>query len=331
MQFEDTETNPNTGISGAEALINAGYPMIAGALSSSVSIQVAKQQTVPNGVVQCSPASTSPAITDLDDNNYMWRTPPTDALQSQVMADVGINRLENSTVSTFALNNDYGQGLANAFVSAWEDGGGTVQQEVSFEKAQSSYSSKLSTAMQDDPDMLMVVGYPESGVQIFRDFYSDYSQDAADVIVPDGLRAKSLPGDVGNSMRNVWGTAPKAAGPGQDYFADQFGGDPSAAFASQSFDAAAVLMLANAAAGENNGEAIRDEMMNVANPGGEEVTPESLVDGMSKAANGTEIQYKGVSGPVDFDENGDMKAAVYELFRYQEGGLESTDEIEFSK
>jgi len=334
-QFEDTATDPNTGISNAESLVSAGYPMIAGALSSTVTIQTANNVAVPNGVVECSPASTSPAITDLEDNDYLYRTTPTDALQSEVMTQIGRERLEASTTATLALNNDYGQGLADAYVSAWESAGGTVQQEVSFEPGASSYTSQLSSALQDQPDLLMIVGYPDSGVRIFRDFYNDYSQDFCDVIVPDGLQSGSLPGNVGSSMRNVWGTAPTSTGPGRETFdslyQEAYDSDPSESpFTGQSFDAVAVLALANAAAGENDGEAIRDQMNAVANEGGEEVTPENLAEGLEMAASGTEVNYQGASSAVEFDDAGDIAAATYQFYRYQEGGFEVIENIEYS-
>ncbi|WP_123534278.1 ABC transporter substrate-binding protein [Halosimplex salinum] len=334
--FEDTATDPNTGISGANALVDADYPMIAGALSSTVTIQTANNSTVPNGVVQCSPASTSPAITDLEDNGYLWRTTPGDGLQAEVMTTVGRDRLDGETTATLSLNNDYGQGLAEEYASAWEDAGGTVQNEVSFEPGQGSYTSQLSSALQDEPDVLMIVGYPESGVQIFRDFYGDYSQDFCDIVVPDGLQSGSLPGDVGNSMRNVWGTAPSSTGPGRDAFEsiyqDAYDSDPAGSpFTAQSFDAAAVLLLANAAAGENDGEAVRDQMANVANDGGEEVTPDNLVEGLEMAAEGTEINYQGASSDIQFNDNGDIGAATYQFYRYNEDGFEVIEDIEYSQ
>ncbi len=64
----------------------------------------------------------------------------------------------------------------------------------------------------DGPDMLVVIGYPESGIQLFRDYYSMAGGDR-DVLVPDGLRDGEMPGQVGNDMANVVGTAPAAGGP----------------------------------------------------------------------------------------------------------------------
>ncbi len=332
-RFEDTQTNPTNGISAAESLVNAGYPMIAGALSSEVTIQVANSVTIPNEIVQCSPASTSPTISTLEDNDFIYRTPPTDALQGQVMAQVAQERMGSSTTATLFLNNDYGQLLAEEYAGAFRNMGGTVQAEVSFEPERNSYTSELSQALADQPDVLMIVGYPASGNQIFRDFYSDFGTEFADILVPDGLKDPDLPGDVGNDMANVMGTAPLAAGPGRDFFSsmyqDEYGSEPGV-FTSQSFDAAAILCLANAAAGENDGAAVRDEMSNVANPEGTEVTPENLAEGLEMAASGEEINYQGASSATDFDENGDMKAVTYELFAYGSDGLTQEDTISFT-
>jgi ABC-type branched-chain amino acid transport systems, periplasmic component len=329
-QVEDTQTDPNAGQTAASSLVDAGYPAVTGAASSEVTIQVAENVLIPNSVVGCSPASTSPAITDLDDNNLIWRTPPTDALQGQVLAQVASDNIGASTAATMYVNNSYGQLLSESFASAY---GGTIQNQVSFPKGASSYSSQLSQALSDDPGVVIVIGYPESGVQLFRDYYSGYSGDTP-FVVTDGLRDTDLPTDVGNAMSNVQGTAPLAAGPGKEFFTTEYQNEYDAApgvFTSQAFDATAVCLLANAAAGENSGPAIAEQMQAVANPGGEEVTPSTLADGLAMAAEGTEIQYQGASSAVDFDSNGDLKAATYELFGFQEGGgIETIEEIAFS-
>ena len=328
-QVEDTQTDPNAGQTAASSLVDAGYPAVTGAASSEVTIQVAENVFIPNNVVACSPASTSPAITDLDDNNLIWRTPPSDALQGQVLAQVATDNEGAETAATMYVNNSYGQALSDSFVSAFD---GTVQNEVSFPKGASSYSSQLSQALSDDPDIVVVVGYPESGVQLFRDYYSEYDGETP-FLVTDGLQDSDLPSDVGNAMTNVQGSAPSAAGPGREFFTteyqNEFDSEPGV-FTSQAFDATAVCLLANAAAGESSGPAIAEQMQAVANPGGEEVTPSTLADGLAMAAEGTEIQYQGASSPVDFDENGDLRAATYEVFQFNEDGYEATDTIEFS-
>lgn len=337
MQVEDTQTDPQAGVTAANALANAGYPMVTGAASSSVSLQVYQQTFVPNSIVGCSPASTSPAITDLEDNDLIFRTCPSDALQGQVMAQVASEQLEDASASAMYVNNDYGQALNDSFVSSFEDTyDGSVQQEVAFTKEKSSYTSELSTAMGGDPDLLVVIGYPASGIQIFRDFYAGYSDDT-DIMVTDGLRDSTLPEEVGNDMSNVYGTAPLAQGPGLEAFnqqyRDEYDREPGV-FNAQAYDATAVQLLANVVAGENSGSAIKEQMQAVANPNdGTEVTPANLAEGVRLAAEGESVYYTGASSNVDFDDVGNMTAVTYEYFQFNtdvEGNVETVSEIDFT-
>lgn len=330
IREEDTESEPEPGISGAESLVNAGYPSITGAANSDVTIATALDVFFPNEVVAISPASTSPEITDMD-GDYLLRTCPTDALQGPVMAEIIVEREGAQTVSTLYMNSDYGQGLNDAFVDTVEELGGEVLEQVAFEPEQPSYSSELESALADDPDVLMIVGYPESGVQIFRDFYSDFD-DGTPIVVPDGLRDGDLPGNVDNPMENVFGTAPAAAGPGAETFTEMFEAEydnTPGVFTSQAYDATAIQVLAQLRAGELSGPAISEQVRQVAHPGGEVITPENLADGLDLAADGEEIEYQGASGEVAFDDNGDLEAATYDIFEYSMDGDEVTDQYDF--
>lgn len=175
------------------------------------------------------------------------------------------------------------------------------------------------------PDTLVVIGYPEDGIQLFRDFYSEASEDQ-DVLVPDGLRDGSMPDQVGNDMSNVLGTAPAAGGPKQEAFTSMFNdeyGESPGVFTAQSYDSVAVQILANAAAGENSGTSIRDQMRRVANPGGMEVGVENFVEGVEAAANGDDVNFQGASSSVNFDENGDPASAAYSLWEFSDQGTSS--------
>jgi len=182
------------------------------------------------------------------------------------------------------------------------------------------------------PDLLTVVGYPEDGIQLFRDFYSSYSDDT-DILIPDGLRDPDLPGQVGNDMSNITGTAPAAGGPNQEaynqLYEDEYGESPGV-FSSQSYDSTAIGILANAAAGENSGPAIRDQIRNVCNPDGMEVGPSNFVEGVEAAANGENINYQGASSSTNFDENGDPASAAYATWEFtDDGGTETADVSNF--
>lgn len=332
-QVEDSQTDPQAAISAAGAIADAGYPMVMGPLTSEATIQVTEQVYRPREVVCCTPGSTAPAITTLNDNDYVYRTISSDAFQGRALAQVADQRLGASSVSILYVNDAYGQALNRTFSESFEERGGTIQTSASIAKEQNSYASKLATAMEGDPDALFVVAFPGSANQLLRDFYDNYGKDTP-IIGPDSLRDPELPDQVGQSMTNVIGVSSIAAGPGNEAVAqlyrDEYEKD-TPPFFSYAYDAAAVLVLANAAAGENEGPSVRDEMLSIANPGGTEVTPGNFAQGVSMAAQGEEIQYKGASSDVDFDENGDMKAVNYAVYRYTEADeIENVDTINYT-
>jgi ABC-type branched-subunit amino acid transport system substrate-binding protein len=175
------------------------------------------------------------------------------------------------------------------------------------------------------PDLLVVIGYPESGIQLFRDYYAA-SDGSEDILIPDGLQDAALPGQVGNDMANVTGTAPAAGGPNQEAFTslyeDTYDESPGV-FTSQSYDSAAALILANVAAGENDGTAIRDQLRRISNPDGTAYGPGEFLDAVEAAANGENINYQGASSSVNFDENGDPASAAYSVWEFDGQGAES--------
>lgn len=182
------------------------------------------------------------------------------------------------------------------------------------------------------PDSVMVVGFPQSGINLFRDYYGEYADEYdIDIIVPDGLIDEDLPGDVDNGMNNVTGTEPAADGPGADFFADLFEeeyGEGPGVFTSHAYDAMAVLVLAAVAAGENDGPAIRDRIATVSNPDGEEFGPGDLPEAVETVAAGDPINYQGASSDVDFDENGDIVSAAYDIIDFEDGELVTSDRLE---
>lgn len=181
-------------------------------------------------------------------------------------------------------------------------------------------------------DVINVIGYPEDGNTLFRDYYS-LSDGSEDIIVPDGLRDGGLQEAVGNPMENVIGTAPAAGGPAQEafnsLFEDEYDEAPGV-FTAQSYDSVAIGVLANVAAGENDGTSLRDQMRNVANPEGMEVTPENFVEGVEAVADGEDVNYQGASSDVNFNEAGDPANASYDLWEFDgDGGTTTTDTLSF--
>lgn len=332
-RFEDTGTDQSQGISGAEALIDAGYPMICGALASDVSIAVAESAAIPNGIPMNSPSSTAPGYTAME-GDFTFRTATLDSFQGQALAEIARHRLGADTAAVLAQDDAYGLQLSEGFIESFQNTGGTITDQVNFSPGQSSYVGHLETVLYAQPDLLLVVSFPPDGVQIFRDFYAEFDRDDMPILVSDGLHDDAIPDNVGHEMTNVTGTYPLQEGPGLDFFRElyeqTYGVDPTTKiFTQQGYDAAATLVLAQAAAGEKDGTAIRDQIRPVTDPGGTEVGPENLVEGVELAAAGEEIEYRGASGEVQYDDRGDQSAATYAYFGFDAyGDIERIDTIQ---
>ena len=325
-QFEDTGTNPDDGIMGAESIRDAGVPMFVGALASDVSIPVAESVAIPDGLVMNSPASTAPAYTDLE-GDYTFRTTISDAYQGLVLAEVARDRLGAETAAWIGRDDPYGRGLGEQFALAFENEGGEVTAEVTIDYEQDQFVSQLEDALSDDPDVLFIVAFPEEGVPLLSDLFGNFDTDEFDILFPDGLRDEGLPGNVGEDFTGITGTAPGVEddlSAGIDYFEQQVD-DSRGPFVRQGYDAAATLILAHAAAGSDDPDEIRDHLRAVTDPGGEVITAENLVEGVELALAGEEIEYQGVSGSIEFDENGDVLEGAFEYYEFTEDGIETIE------
>ena len=313
MQIElgDTQTNPQSGIDAAKQLVSIdGVSGIVGALSSGVTIPVSQSVTSKEGVPQISGASTSPVITGLDDNDFMFRTVPSDAFQGRALAEVVVED-GLSNVSILYVNNDYGEGLADSFEAAFEEHGGTVEQRNAFEQGNASYRGEVSGAADGDPQALVVIGYPESGITILRQALEGGHFDR--FVFTDGLKAPELIDSLGAEvLEGSFGTAPQAMTDtdSAEHFRGAYEGEhgevPPKPFIDTAYDATWALALAAQAAGSTDGEAVRDALRDVANPPGEQILPGEWSKAMELLADGEDINYTGASGSVDFDDNGDV-------------------------
>lgn len=325
----DTETSPSAGVQGAAALVDEGYPMVNGPAASDVTLQATQQVLIPYRTVCCSPGATTPTITSLNDAGLVFRTAVSDSLQAVVLADRAANDLGHDSAATLYANNDYGWQLSQAFARSFRsDHGGTVSAQIPLTEGQDTYEAALERAREDDPELLVVVGYPETGGQVLRDLGADAPED---VLVTDGLRDGDLHDEIDYSLDGIRGTAPLVDGPGTETFTelfeDAYDAEPSV-FTPHSYDASAVLLLANAYAGQNDGTAIRNAMQAVTTGDGEEITPETLAEGVDLAARGDSVTYQGASSSVDFDENGDIVGAVFEYWEFDESADGGITEIE---
>ena len=86
--IEDSQTEPAAAQSAANKLVSGGANCFAGPWSSDETVPVGRSVAAREQIPLISPSATSPAISELPDDGYVFRTAPSDALQGQVLADV---------------------------------------------------------------------------------------------------------------------------------------------------------------------------------------------------------------------------------------------------
>lgn len=328
MINEDSQTSEIAAVDGANKLVKIDkVPAIIGAAGSGISMAII-DITTGNNVVQISPSNTGVDFTDLEDNDFYFRTCPSDAIQAKAMTKLAM--AENyTTASTLVINNAYGVGFEKVFVEEFESMGGQILDTVKYDSQASIFNSEIEQATGNDPDVIILVAYPETGSLILKAAYEKGAMDNSNWLLSEGLKAESLAESVGKDVDGNYiiagfkGTAPdpRVAESVYQTFNDAYVakyGTETTTFTATTYDAAAVIALAIEKAGSADGTAIRDNIRAVANPPGVEVT--DIGEGLRLIREGTDINYQGASGDVNFDENGDITTAYYAKWQVADNG-----------
>jgi branched-chain amino acid transport system substrate-binding protein len=308
----------------AERLITSdGVKGIVGGDCSGVTGAMLQNVAVPNGIVMVSPSATSPGLSheNNEDEGLFFRTAPSDARQGVVMTEVLMD-LGIKEVAVTYTNNDYGKGLADAFQSAYEEAGGTVTISAAHEDGKADYSAEVGALAAAGGDRLVVAGYVDQGGSgIVR---SALDTGAFDTFhFPDGMIGDQLVANFGSEIDGSSGQHPSPSEELSAQFTELVGDkfNATSPFAPESYDAAALILLAMQAAGSAEPGEYKDKIMDVANAPGEPIYPGELAKAIRILADGGEIDYVGAS---DVELIGPGEAAGnYRVVGY-EGGEEVT-------
>lgn len=297
---------------------------IMGADCSGVTGAILANVAVPNGVVMISPSATSPGLSTAEDNGLFFRTAPSDARQGEIVRDI----LKDKGVSSIAItytNNDYGKGLAEAIERNWKEAGGTVTISAAHEDGKADYSAEVGALASAGGDVLVVAGYVDQGgsgvtraaldTGAFSTFY-----------FPDGMVGEKLNENFGAELNGSYGAYPGTDSPGATKFQEMAaaaGIDGTSAFAPESYDAAALIMMAMQAAGSSKSADFAGKVMDLANAPGEEIFPGELAKALDLIAAGTDIDYVGATA-VELIGPGES-AGNYREIEFKDGKYETVN------
>ena len=333
----DSQTQGNVAVDQATQLVNIKkVPVIIGGIISPMSIPMLTSVTAPAGVVQVSPASSSPTLTELGrqgkTNGVFFRTITSDALQGTAAAKYAIDQ-GLKKIAIVHVNNDFGVNMVREFSDAYKKLGGTITSVTPYNEKQASYASEASAALTGDPEALYLVSYPVDGATVARAWIS--AGGPQKFLLNDGMNSDDFIKAVGAQYLNdAYGTSSGTTETDSTkYFNNNFaafsgGIKPDAPAADRSYDAGAIVALATAKAGKGDAAAIKAAITQVTDPNGTPIHAgkDEFAKALALIKDGKTIKYEGVIGPISFDKFGDI-TGPFRLWKITDGVVTTTGEM----
>ncbi len=284
LKIEDDRCDPKDGVSAFKKLtMNKELKIIVGAVCSSVTLAVAPLAE-SNKILLISPASTNPTITEAGD--YIFRIIPSDDLRGNIFAEYLYNDVKIKKVALLYINNEGGVGNRNSFERRFQELGGKIIFDESYEQGTKDIRTQLSKIKNSDAEAVLVVSYPNDTVLLLKQAKELKLQKPL-YFQTEAVEDPTVLKEASNTSEGVVYILPaEAEGKQVDNFKNQYRGkygiDPEL-FAAEAYD---IINLIAAAISSQNGEVNTDKIINC----------------FYKTK-----EYNGVSGVITFDQNGDVK------------------------
>ena len=296
VRGDTTCTDAAAATAAAERLITSDkVAAIVGGDCSGVTTAALQNVAMPNGIVMISPSATSPALSTIEDNGLFFRTAPSDARQGEIVSDI-LNEKGVKSIALTYTNNDYGKGLAESIEKNFAASGGTVTINAAHEDGKGDYSAEVGALAAAGGDILVVAGYVDQGGKGI--IQASLDTGAFDTFyLPDGMVGDALPEAIGPDLNGSYGANPGTDSPGAAKYAEMAtaGGFKAGPFSAESYDAAALILLAMQAAGSSESGKLKEKVFDVANAPGEKIFPGELAKALKIIADGGDVDYVGAS------------------------------------
>lgn len=314
VRGDETCIDAGAATAAAERLVTSdGVSGIVGPTCSGATSAVLTNVAIPNGMVLISPSATSPGLSTVDSKGLFYRTAPSDAREGEILAQMMIDHGVKSAAITYT-NNDYGKGIASSIQTSFEKLGGKITLSAPHEDGKGDYSAEVGALASAGGDALVVAGYADQGgagiVQTTLDTGA-----FPKFVFPNGMWGESLLKKFGKQLDGSFGDRPGSDSPGAAKLVEMAkaaGIDSNATFVPETYDAAAIMMLAMQAAGSAKPADYKGKIMDVVNAPGEKIYPGDLGKALKILKDGGDIDYVGGSA-VEFIGKGESAGSYAEI------------------
>lgn len=327
VDSEDGQSQAAASVEAAKKEVGEHVDVIIGEMASSATIPMVQSVTIPNHVVVISPTSSAPQITSLKDNGYVWRTYPSDTLQGKVLAQAAIDRFgKGAVVNVGARNDAFGTALKQLFVTKFEQLGGKIGVNIAWNPNQPTFDTEAQQLVSGNPKGWVIIDFPETFQKFAPALVRTGKWDASRTLMTEALRDAQTLDSIGSPVVGLSGTAASSAGgPAGVAFhnlwnRDVHGAKPYTGFEGTSFDAANVAFLAALRGCSAAPAKIKSNLIPISGPPGTKVTFLQMTKAIRLLLAHKKVNYEGAFSPVDFDTNGDISSAVFEIWQYKGHG-----------
>ena len=293
LQIGDDACDPRQAVSVANEFVNEGVLFVAGHFCSGSSIP-ASQVYTEEGILQISPASTNPALTDEGGDN-VFRVCGRDDQQGSIAATYIADTFPDSRIAIVHDRTAYGKGLADAMRDALNELGVEESMYQAYTAGESDYSALVTRLNSEEIDVLYVGGYHTEAGLMARQMRAQGMATqliSGDALVTDEYWA--ITGDAGEGTLMTFGPDPRvfpAAAEVVARFRDQ-GIEPEG-YTLYTYAAIQAYTQAVESAGNTDLDAIIQE----------------LRDGT----------FETVIGTLTFNDNGDIEQPAYVFYQWSGG------------
>lgn len=348
----DTASSAETVSSEFDGLLMQGVDGVVGASSSALTTIVVPKAKESQTVL-VSPSATSVTLTEADDDGYFFRTAPTDLYWGKVFADrVMLNGGQRTAI--VYRDDIFGQSLATAASDDLEADGVTVVDWIRLDPNSdiTSFPEQVAQLLEAQADSFILIAFDREGTVFLREFMEaaeaaeapkmnayiseDFSQPPWEPLPEEGVGA--LPG-----ISSIRGAAPSQESEAHSAFdaryreyvsSSEFScpesmseeacgatGEPIAN-AAAAYDAAVVIMLASLQTGSTDAAVFASAVSEITRDGRKcssyEECAQLVLDGVN-------IDYEGISGPLDFTDAGEPDRGTYQLWMLNDLGQKQSE------
>jgi branched-chain amino acid transport system substrate-binding protein len=293
LEVGDDACDPKQAVAVANQFVNKGVVFVAGHFCSGSSIP-ASQVYNEEGILQISPASTNPKLTEQGFDN-VFRTCGRDDQQGTFAGNYVVDHHVGSKIAVLHDKTAYGKGLADEFKKQLNARGVKETMYEAITAGDKDFTALITKMKQAGIDVIYLGGYHTEAGLITRQAHEqglNAQMISGDSLVTDEYWA--ITGDTGQGTLMTFSPDPRKNAVAQPVVAE---------FKAQGFDPEGYTLYTYAA--------IQAWAEAVAKAGSTDLT---AVENALRSN-----QFETVLGPIGFDEKGDVKGAAYVMYEWKDG------------